>query len=256
MNIYPSFKYQLWTQKMTVIVYYAAYIGVTLLFGGASLISYGDSAGSFSVTTMNGLSAVTAVVAFMKGCCSFKGNFGMALQNGVSRRSLFSGRICATGVFCLVLAVCDEAFTLLFALFGKLPVIRAESLSLLETIYDPQWNRAALILGSVAFSFCLLLAASALGYFCSTLFYRLPAPGKVAVIVGAEFVFICGVPILKTIRDRFHLEALWEALCRGLVWSSNLAFGAAPNCMVFCLVVFVAFSAFAWLLMRRVPLKK
>lgn len=256
MNVFPSFKYQLLREKMTIIVYYIVQMGLTLFFGGALTIGYWDSAGNVSATTMNGLSGVTAIMAFVVGCCSFKENLGMALQNGVSRRSLFLGRMCTTGAFCLILAVCDEVLTLLFSLLGKLPMVRVEAVSLLETVYAPQWNGALLVLGAVAFSFCLLMAASALGYFCTTLLYRLPASGKVAVSVGAGFVFIFGVPVLKMLRDRFHLEALWEALCRGLEWFADLAFGAVPNCMVFHLAVFAAFSAFSWLLMRRVSLKK
>lgn len=62
--------------------------------------------------------------------------------------------------------------------------------------------------------------------------------------------------ILKLLRDRFHLEAPWEAFCRCLEWLSGVAFGAVPNCMVSCLAVFGVFSAFSWLLIRRVSLKK
>lgn len=261
MNIYPSFKYQLFTQKMTVIVYYTVFVGMTLLCSVVNLVSFltspGDSSAHIGVGTMNGLSLVTAVMAFVVGCTSFKENFDMAVQNGVSRRSLFFGRLCATGALCLVLAVCDELCTLLFGLIGKLPFFKVEATSMLELIYGSVGGNGFLTaLISVAFTFFLLLAASAAGYFCTVLFYRLSTVGKVAVAVGAGFVFIFGVPVLKMLRDRFHLEALWEALCRFWEWFFSLAWGGAANSMVTCFVIFAAFSLFAWLLMRRAAVKK
>lgn len=259
MNTYPSFKYQLFSQKSTVIIYYAVFLGLTLVFGGIGLIGFVSSTGQvrFNVTTLNGLSAVTSVLAFVAGCCAFKENFAMALQNGVSRRSLFLGRLSATGALCLVLALCDELVTLFFALLGKLPLFRVEAVSLMELIYGPvgeNWFLTALC--AVAFSFFLLLAFSALGYFCTVLFYRLPTGGKVAVGVGAGFVFTFGVPILKMLRDFFHWEAAWDALCRFMEWLLSAALGGVANCMASCFVIFCAFSLFAWLLMRRASLKK
>lgn len=259
MNTYPSFKYQLFSLKKTVIVYYMVILGMTLLFGGVGLIGFAASAGRvrFNVATTNGISAVTAIMAFVTGCCSFKENFAMALQNGVSRRSLFLGRLSATGALCLALALCDELITLFFALLGKLPLFRVEAISLMEQIYGPvggNWFLTALC--AVAFTFFLLLAVSALGYFCTVLFYRLPTGGKVAVGVGAGFVFTFGVPILKMLRDFFHWEAAWDALCRFMEWLFSAAFGGVPNEMVSNFVIFCAFSLFAWLLMRRASLKK
>lgn len=261
MNIYPSFKYQLFTQKMMIIIYYTVFLGMTLLFGGINLISFmvsqTDSSVYIGIGTMNGLSAVTAVMAFVAGCCSFKENFGMAVQNGTSRKSLFLGRLCAAGALCLVLAVCDELFTLLFALIGKLPFLRVEAISMLELMYGTiGGSRFLTVLCAVPFTFFLLLAASAAGYFCTVLFYRLSIPGKVAVGVGAGFVFVFGVPVLKMIRDRFHLEALWEAMCRFMEWFLSMAFGGPANWMISGFAIFCIFSLFAWLLMRKASLKK
>lgn len=257
MSIYPSFKYQLLTQKMAVIIYYAVLLGLILLFGGAVLISYGNGDGenSASSTITTGLSGITAVMVFVLGLNSFKENFGMALQNGVSRKSLFLARLCASGALCLVLSVCDELFTLLCGLVGKLPWMRCESCSLYQLAYGGTGNAFLDVLCSVAFSFFLLLAVSALGYFITALFYRLPVWGKVAVGVSFGAVFSILEPVLKMLRDFFHLEALWAALESAAEWFWQIAFSAAPNCMVFCFAVFCLFNVFAWLLIRRAALK-
>lgn len=260
MNIFPSFKYQFKIQKSMVLIYYLVYVGLSVLLTALFVITpiaAGDPDVQAGTVTLNGLTSSTLILAFVAGCCAFKENFGMAVQNGVSRKSLFFGRLCATGALCFLLAVCDEVLTLLFDLIGRLPALSWSSVSLLEMAYGPvggSWLLTALC--AVPFSFFLLLAASAVGYFCTTLFYRLPTWGKAAVAVSFGVLFIFGVPVLKMLRDAFHLEALWDALCRLLTELGRLCFGGAVNWMVTGFVIFCAFSAFAWLLIRRAELKK
>ena len=55
-------------------------------------------------STTNGITAVTAVYVFVASLCSFKDNFGMSLQTGVSRRSTFLARLCTAGAMCAVMA--------------------------------------------------------------------------------------------------------------------------------------------------------
>lgn len=258
MNVYPSFKYQLFTQKMMVIVFYGVFLGMTLAFGSVYLISVSMTreGSSMGIGAVNGLSAATSLMVFVAGCCAFKENFAMALQNGVSRKSLFMGRLCAAVALCLILAVCDEVCTLLFSLLGKLPVLQTKAVSLFQLMYGATGNWILDALCSVAFSFFLLSAVSAMGYFSGVLFYRLSSTGKIIVGAALFFLVFFTVPLLKTIRDRFHLEPLWEALCQKVSEFFSLAFGGAPNCMASCFVLFVLFSLLGWLLMRRIPLKK
>lgn len=259
MNIYPSFKYQFLSQKTTVVTYYGVLLGMIVLFGSINLISFGIHAGDSSVSVgigaINGLSSITAVMAFAVGWAAFRENFSMALQNGVSRKSLFLGRLCATGAFCFVLAVCDELVTLLFGILGKILVVRTESVSLFQLFYGGAQNWLLDALWAVAFSFFLLLAASALGYLTVTLLYRLPLWARVAAISGTIIAVNLAIPLLKMMRDRFHLEALWGALCRGAAWFFDLVFNSPANTMAFCFALFCVCSGLAWLAIRRLPLK-
>ncbi len=259
MNTYPSFKYQLYSQKIMILVYYAVFVGMTLLFGSVNLISFHastDSSVSVEIGIMSGLSAVTAIMAFVAGWMSFKENFGLALQNGVSRRSLVLGRMCATGAVCLILATADEAVTLVFCLLGKLPRVRVESISLFQLMYGGDGNWLIIALCSVAFSFFLLLAASAAGYFFGSLFYRLPGWGKIAVCAGGVFMVFFPIPLLKMLRDRFGLQTLYYQLAESLSQTLRFLFGSPGHCMVSCLGLFLLFSLFAWLLVRKTPLKR
>ncbi len=254
MNIYPSFRYQLSRNKASVTVYYLVWVCCVALTTVISLIFY-DTQGSGVITT-NGVSLATAICIFVLSLNAFKANFGMAAQNGVSRRSLFLGHLCTSATLCAILAVLDEAVTLLIDLTGRLPRVRNEASSLLTTAYRiTDMNPAVLALYSVAFSFFLLLAFSGLGYFITALYYRLNTPGKIAVSVAVPCFFIFVVPILKEARDVFHLEALWESMAKAVAQLFQLAFGAPWSCMATCLMLFAVFNAFSWLLIRRASLK-
>lgn len=253
MKVYPSFRYQIARNRSTVMIYYLVWLILTAFVTVASLIF---TQGEGAIVTTNGISAGSAICVFVLGLNAFKENFGMAVQNGVSRKSLFLGNLCTAGVLCAVMAVLDEAMTLLTDLSGLLPRVSNEASPLLTTAYNIEGlNPAVLALYSVAFSFFLLLACFGLGYFITILYYRLNTPGKVAVSVAVPCLFTFGVPILKGLRDAFHWEALWNSLTQAAARFFDLAFGAPWNCMVTCLVLFAVFHAFAWLLARKAALK-
>lgn len=264
MKIYQSFRNGFDYIKVGTLTYYAVFLGISLFFSllgaGSLLFSYQDGTHTYYITMVNGLSAVTAICAFALGCAFFKRQFALGLQNGVSRRSQFLGWLCTAGAGALLMALLDQLLVLLFTLLGKLleklPFLNLESLSLLETIYGPQGNLAVTSLYAVAFSFFLLLAAFSAGHFIGVLFYRLPAAGKIALLVGCGALPLIVIPALKMIRDYFHLEALYAAAVQAFTHFLYLAFGGAPNCMVSCLAIVALFSLFSWLLARRAVLKK
>ena len=54
------------------------------------------------------------VFLFIAGLNSFKENFGMLLQNGVSRRTMFTGRLLTMVSLCVGMTLMDRALLLLF----------------------------------------------------------------------------------------------------------------------------------------------
>lgn len=262
MNLASSFRYQLSREKNSIVIYYCVWVGLgflmTLLFSLFTLLNPQEHFAS-GIIMMNGDTAATAIFAFVTGLCAFKENFAMTLQNGVSRRTLFTGRLCTTAVSCLIMAAADECITVLMRLLGKLPRIESTAESLLVGIYrgDPLLtNPFAKIVLSVGYNFVLLLAASGLGYLITTLYYRLNTPAKVAVSVGVPTLFLVGVPLLKMLRDRFHFEALYYAVANGIAQAARFLFGTPLAAMATFLGLFAMFSALAWLLIRRAALKK
>lgn len=261
MNLSSSFRYQFSREKKGIFIYYCVWVGlsvlITLLFFLFSLAHMtGFSAGA---VVMNGDTAATAIFAFVAGLCAYKENLAMSLQNGVSRKTLFFGRLCTAAACCLLMAVADECITEIIRLFGRLPGVYAEAESLVAAIYrgDPVLiNPFARIIISIGYDFFLLLFVSGVGYFITALYYRLSTPGKVAVSVGAPAFFIVGIPVFKLLRDRFHFVKLYEAVVGALQQLSRFLFGTPAAAMATYFAMFAIVSAFAWLLIRRAALKK
>lgn len=182
----------------------------------------------------------------------------MSVQNGVSRKSLFLGRLGSFAVWCAIMSVMDEAVTLLFDLVGKIPGVHSRAEPLVSLFFSGSADAVSplvMVLYSVAFSFFLLLSCAGLGYFITILYYRLNTPGKVAVSVGVPAFFLIVIPFLKMLRDRFGLQELYQSVLRAVSRFFSLLLETPVNFMAFCLFLFALFSLFAWLLLRRAQVK-
>lgn len=255
MSIYPSFRYQLWDHRTAILVYYIVLAGMLL----ASLIAVPFiSIGSGDFVSTNGVTAVTTVFAFVLSLCAFKDSFLMNLQHGVSRRSFFLGRLAVMGTVCGILALLDEAYTLLLKGLQAIWPHAFLSSSLYEMIYcyTPKEGgftietSPATILMSVVFSFFVLLAASSLGYLVTAFMYRLNKTGKILFWAGAPILLVilasyCGTypysPVTRFVEDALMLAA--ECIA------------TLPRLMLTCTVCTLTFSGLSWLLMRRAAVK-
>lgn len=256
MNIFASFRYQMADQKKGILVYYGVLLGMFVLVETLFVVVLPPEK---NTSSMNGVTGITAVFLFVASLCSFKENFGMSLQNGVSRRSLFLGRLCTAGAVCLITAVLDEALTLFIPLFSKLLKTDIVTHSLFENVYGSilgdSMNPFLMGLCSVAFSFSALLAAAGLGYFITILFYRLNKLGKILVGAGVPAFFMVGVPLLKMLNERIAGGKIGEAVVRFIASSAEFLVGQPQNAMLTYLALFAMFSLFAWLLLRRAVVK-
>ncbi len=261
MKLYSSFRYQVCSHKNDLSLYYLIILCLHLLeiVVAVPITLAGTENGTTVIATTNGLSAVSCMFMMIAGICSFRENFSMTLQNGVSRRSLFLGGLCASAVLSLIMSVMDEILCLLFQLLDLLPGVQLESHSLLETTYSSALSGllpALTALAAIPFSFCLLLAFWGLGYFISVLFYRLGKLGRLLIGIGSGLLFLAGLPGIFELYSRYPQWPIWAVL-ENMLWKLFLlAFGAPWNTGVSCLVLFAVFSFFTWLLMRRVALKK
>ena len=258
MKVFASFRYQLADQKRGILTYYGVLLGFYVLFEILFVVAaVGEDVNG---STTNGITAVTAVYVFVASLCSFKDNFGMSLQNGVSRRSTFLARLCTAGAMCAVMAVADELVTILAPLPSRLMGIEMGSMSLMENLYFSAagaWQAGAFLLHlcSAAFGFFMLLAAAGLGYLITTLFYRLNKLGKILVGAGVPVLVFFGLPALELLEQFISNGAVIKAVSGFFAVVFQFAFGQPQNTALTCLVLFAAMSGLSWLLMRRAVVK-
>lgn len=178
MKLKQSIRYQLEDFQMGILVYYCAAIAMTVLAFLAFAVYPGDSG-----IRVTGFSAITSVFLFVCGLCSLHENLPMALQNGVSRKTMFLARLAVTAITSAFCAVTDHVITAAANLAAS-PAL-GKSVSLLEQLFPgtlPDHPALSLTV-SLLFSFSMLLLASTLGYCIICLFYRLPV--YLRVVVGA-----------------------------------------------------------------------
>ena len=245
MKVKASYRYQLYDVGYSTVTFYIIYLLATLLLTGLFTIGLSSNSGVFQ----GGQEVVSAIFIFVVGLCTFKDNFRLMLQNGVSRRSAFLGHLCTALTVALGMALVDQIVTLIYRLVTWLmPNIR------LITAYGMLFGQQgpAAILGAVVFSFAAYLALFSIGYCISILFYRLGRLGKVLVGAGVPvFLFI----IFPTLDGAFTggkvTEALWNFL--RFIFGANT--GSPLRAVISFLVIAAIARAFAWLLMRRAEVK-
>lgn len=256
-NLKASIKYQLADNRISVLIYYMIIVAICLLTGLTMVLSPFASADNSAM--MMGISSATAIFAFVASLCSFKENFGMLLQNGVSRRCLFTGRLCTAAALSAVMAVVDEVITLAIAGLG-VATGKWTSASLFDTLFlrdtNLVMNPVLQSLASIAFSFFLILAFCGLGYFVTVLFYRLGRIGKIAVGAGVPVLWTVVLPALALLDQRVTGGRVTQAVLEVVRAVVLFAFGQPQNAIATLLVIFALFSAFAWLLIRRATIRK
>ena len=184
-----SYLYQLRDDRKAVIIYYIIIIAVY----AAMFISVAISKATGGST--NGHGIPTAI--FMFCACAFRENFFMLMQNGVSRKSVFIGRLLNSLTLAAGLAVLD---TVLGAVFNAISNSFDERF-LFQTIFDMLYFNLditgflRLMLNLLMF-FMMFLGFSTLGYLMSTAFNRLNKTGKTIFAAGLPVTLFVILPVI------------------------------------------------------------
>lgn len=248
-KLVPSFRFQLADYRFGILIYYTVVLSLLALTFFTALLHKG-------VVISSGASAASVVFLFVCGLCAFKENFGMSLQNGVSRRTMFTARLCVTVGLSAGMAILDEALSRFFGFLGEAFLKDAAVYStLFDQIFQGGWSFGEVLLLSVTFNFVLCLAASAIGYFITLMFYRLNKLGKILVGAGVPVFFMVVPPVLEVLDNAFFGEVLQRIARRVIGFLLPLLFGGVPNVIGTCFALFLVFSLFAWLLLRKAVVK-
>lgn len=262
MNLAASYKYQLREQRNAIIIFYAVMAALFLLGsvflvtstsvvltdGEETLESYYNSGGQSNV---NGTEVAAAIFLFVMGLCTFKEPFRMLAQNGISRKSFMAGKLLTMASVAAVVAVIDKLIWLVMTAISSFSEQRMVYNTLYEIVYPARaetLSTAAIQAESFLYAFVLYLAAMAAGCFITTLFYRLPKGGKIAVGVGAPVFFFMVYPI----ADFFLTGGKVSIFLMQVIYR---LFSAPLPGMLSFFGGFLLLMLFSWLLLRRTAVR-
>jgi len=285
MKLKQSFLYHLHEHKRPVAVFYLVTLIVFPLLFTSAIVSYNDDplmisteivAEDGTVTfeervmtpeeleesgwqahemMIGGMDAASMIFLFVTGTVVFFEQFKMLTQNGVSRKTMFFGRVATVATVALGMAVIDKALLILFKWVAAKQGGKMVCTSVFEQLYSARAHELGEKVTHVySFVFCLLayLAAQMLGYFISLMFYRLGKAGRVAVSTGVPALLFIVLPVVNFYVLNNRLST-WVKQ----VTDSMFGFTAQlpSHAFVTLTAVFAAFSGLCWLLSRRAVVK-
>lgn len=247
MKLKQSIRYQLADFIGPVIVYYGIVVAVHILFFlihnfiNPNMLYLGGGMSSFSM-----------VFLFICGLCSFHDNLPMHLQNGVSRKTMYTAWLVVTVIVSASMAAADTVLATLIDLLN-LPIWRGSS-NMFLSLFDLEGmgfgSTFVNTLFSFPFSFVLLALLMTLGYFLVVFFYRLPVKLRIVVGACAGFLLFFGVPGLQLVNDALGYP--FSYIAEHYLWPLEDAIVASPLLtMGTWAVAAVALAAVTWLILRR-----
>lgn len=245
MNIFASYRQQMADHKNSILVFWLVLCFVFIVLDRVLSLIVTDVGSDANMGTNE---FVTLIFAFVAALCSFKENFLLSVQNGISRKTLFSARLLTTLSVAVVLSAGDMVLhginRALCALSG------GEVITMYGMLYcGEEAARPIYMLPNFFVEFFLALAVMSVGYFITVLFYRLNKMGKIFVAAGVPILFNIVVPLMDM---RFFHMAVSKACGRLIFYMVKLP----SHLMVSSIVIFLIFCAAAFLLMRKAVIKR
>lgn len=254
MSTNVSYRYQLSLQTKAIAVYYFILLCVNILVISSSMIAVSVSDGDVYGSIV-GLEFSTIIFLFVAGCSSFKEEFGMLMQNGVSRRSLFTGRLLTSLTVAFAMTLIDKLIYLFFKFVLSSLKWLAFS-SFFDMIYyadkDVNITSFKIQIISFLFHFSFYLFSTALGYLTTVIFYRMGKSGKLAFSVGLPVGFLVLLPMLdSTVTKGKIFSTIFKAIDKGFGITASQPLFA----VITCCLAFVVLSIFSWLIIKKAYVK-
>lgn len=248
MNVKTAYKYQLANHRKAIIEFYLIILSITLLF----LLIWNGS----GRTSINGIDGMSPIFLFVIGLWSFKEPFHMMIQNGISRKSMFIGKLLTMLSVGIGMALIDKGILLLGKLGSGISGDKLIFLSLYEQIYITHVEKITTFqmhVEGLVFNMLLYLSFIAMAYFITTLFHRLTNFSKIIISVGVPIGIFVVLPIVDTtIANSKLLPGISKIVDFALGTTNQNPYHAIITFISMCMV----FSALSWLLLKRAEVKE
>lgn len=174
MNLKHSYQYRLQTARKAVLIYYL--VVVILCTINLILTKVTEQGQSF----FNGIEASSIFFLFVLGLNTFKEDFYMLLQNGVSRKSTFLSILLYLGTLCGIMAAADMLLSVILANSGSYNMLFTSIYYGLVNNRAPLPNGISQYLCSFIWSLSFYFFASSLGLLITLFYYK---AGKILRLV-------------------------------------------------------------------------
>lgn len=256
MNTMASYKYQLVDHKKSVIIYYFVLLSLMLLIITSFAVAVVQEDGTISGSAINGMDMATGIFLFVTGLCSFKEPFGMLIQNGISRKRIYLGRLYATITLAFGMAIIDTVIFLIFKSIANISKYTLYCSSLYEQLYRIHTNELSSVrlhVEGFIFDFLFYITCISLGYLITNVFYRVNATGKVLLGAGVPVLLFVIYPIIDgtILNGRISM-----AIVKGFDFAFGLTKQQPGHMFITSILAFITFSGLGWLFVRRANIKE
>lgn len=246
MSFTKSFKYSVLSNKKPILGFYTVVVALYLVFIVTSFFAPGGS--------ISGMDMASLVFLFVFGITSFKENFYMLLQNGVSRKNMFLGTVLSLLVVSVFVAVTD---TVLSELLGLVPTENFTLASLFKQLYGrTQYSNSstfAVSIHEIAWNSMLKFALACIGLFIGCAYYKMSTLMKTLVSCSIPCFFLLILPLIDLALPRINIYAkLGEAFRFFFGFSDGVS---SYQCVLCCLVLSIVVSGITFLMLRKTSVK-
>lgn len=240
MKIKHTMGYQLRDYLRGTMVYYGIiYVLFLLMILLRSIVDINPA--RFTVSAME---TSTMIFLFVMGLNAYKTNLKMFVQHGISRRTLVLSFIASAFCLSVLTALLDSLHP---ALFGKAFNYRS--------YYMLTYGKAyATYVGGLVWSIAANMAFLCIGFFITTLYYRMNKLLKVLVSVGVPGLVFIGLPLYGALSDSNIMITLYNFYLRvmGLTQGNINSYTAVGTYALLSAILL----GLSWLLVRRAVVKE
>ncbi len=245
MNIKGATKYQINEYIKNIKVFYLVVILVIVFFGILSSVN-----ASTNFTSVGGIESATIIFLFILGLNSFKETFLMMLQNGITRKTMFIGRLITILAASVFMAVTDRFVVNVAGLFNDL-----NERFYMSAIYDEFFagrveslHLLVMNLEAILITIGIYAAAMVVGYLITCAYYRMNKTLKIAVSIGAPVTVMILLPVLDAAVFDGKVSV---ALGRFFGFILGVKTGNPYNLLITCVLVIIVGMGITWLLIRK-----
>lgn len=240
MKVKQGISYHLHVFLRSSVVFYGIESFVYIMLGILSAIFLSGDMSS------NGMESATFIFVFIMGLNAFKSQFRMFLQNGLSRKTLLMSFAISALALAIGTTMINQLLSWVFSFF-------MDCQPTFNDLYRYESGNAVTLTG-LTWTASMSLVLTCIGFFITTLYYRMNLFGKLAVSIGVPALLFVILPIVESLYPTLNFFSM---IINAFVWIMGFGNGTLnPIRAIACFIVGSGLVlSFSYLLMRRATVK-